>query len=74
MSVAKVIEIIGNSEKSWEDAANNAIKTASETLRNISGVEIVGQNATIKNGEIDEYRSVVKIAFEYEVNKKLDIE
>jgi flavin-binding protein dodecin len=67
MGVAKIIEIIGSSKKSWEDAANNAVKTATKTLRNLRGVEVVGQNAVVKNGKISEYRTVIKVAFEYEV-------
>lgn len=66
MGVAKVIEIIGTSKKSWEDAANNAVKTAAKTVRNLRGVEVISQNATIKKGKISEYRTVVKIAFKYD--------
>jgi flavin-binding protein dodecin len=62
----KIIELIGNSDKSWEDAVMNALKDASQTIRNISGIEIVGQNANVENGKITQYRSVVKIAFGYE--------
>jgi flavin-binding protein dodecin len=66
MTVAKIIEIIGSSKKSWEDAANNAVKTAAKTVRGLNGVEIVSQNGIIKNGKIAEYRAVVKIAFKYQ--------
>ena len=66
MGVAKIIEIIGSSKKSWEDAANNAVKTAAKTVRGLKGVELVRQNAVISKGKISEYRAVVKIAFEYE--------
>ena len=66
MATVKVIEIIGNSTESWEEAASNALKTASQTIRNIVGIEIVGQNAKVKDGRIVQYRSVMKVAFEYE--------
>ena len=66
MATVKVIEIIGNSTESWEEAARSALKTASQTIRNIIGIEIVGQNAKVKDGRIVQYRSVIKVAFEYE--------
>jgi flavin-binding protein dodecin len=66
MSVAKIIEIIGSSKKSWEDATNNAVKVAAKTVRGLKGVELVKQTAVIEKGKIIEYRAVVKIAFEYE--------
>jgi flavin-binding protein dodecin len=62
----KIIEVIGNSDKSWEDATMNALMDASQTIRNISGIEIVSQNANVEDGKITQYRSVVKIAFGYE--------
>ena len=63
MKTIKVIELIGISTKSWEDAANNAVKEASETVKNISGLEVVGQTARVENGEVVQYRSNVKVAF-----------
>lgn len=67
MNTVKTIELIGNSEKSWEDAARNALKDATKTIRNISGIEVVTQNANVdQNGEIYQYRTVIKLAFVYE--------
>ncbi len=63
MSVVKVIELIGESDKSWEDAAQNAVATAARTLRNIFGVDIVSQTAKVEGGKIRQYRTTVKIAF-----------
>ena len=63
MGVIKVIELVGNSTKSWEDAANNAVKTAAKTLRGLVGADIEGMTAVIKDGKIIEYRATVKIAF-----------
>lgn len=62
-SVAKVIELIGSSPKGWEDAANNAVATAAETLENIKGVYLKECTAKVENGEIVEYRAVVKVTF-----------
>lgn len=63
MSVIKVIEIIGTSNKSFEEAIKEGIKRASQTIRNITGAEIVSQNLVINKGKIIEYRVVMKIAF-----------
>ena len=62
--VVKVIELVGSSPKSFSDAVRNAVKTASETIRNIQGVEVVSSNATVgDNGELTLYKVNVKIAF-----------
>lgn len=63
MSVAKVIELIGKSTKSWEDAAQNAVTEASKTLRNICCVDVIGTTANVKNGRITEYKANVKLVF-----------
>ncbi|MHA1865451.1 MAG: dodecin family protein [Candidatus Heimdallarchaeaceae archaeon] len=63
ISVAKIIEVVGSSEKSWEDAINQALKRASKTVRNIRGVDVIGQKGIVKNGEIVEYRVVLKLSF-----------
>lgn len=62
-TLAKVIEVIGSSTISWEDAANNAVTQAAETLRNIKGVWLKECTAKVKNGRIVEYRANVKISF-----------
>jgi flavin-binding protein dodecin len=63
MGVIKVIELVGNSTKSWEDAANQAVDTAAKTLRGLTGADVTGMTAVIKNGKIVEYRATVKVAF-----------
>jgi len=63
MTVAKIIEIVGCSDKSWEDAIQQAIARASKTIRNIRGVDIIGQKAVVRNGKIIEYRVNLKLAF-----------
>lgn len=60
----KVIELIGNSTESWEDAAQNALRDADETLEEIAGVEVVSQTATASGGEIERYKTTVHVAFE----------
>lgn len=64
MAVLKVIEVLANSNESWEDAAKNALNQASKSVKNIRSVYINEQSASVKDGEIDEYRVNVKITFE----------
>ena len=62
--VVKVIELVGSSPKSFSDAVRNAVKTASATIRNIQGVEVVTSNADVgENGELTLYKVNCKIAF-----------
>ena len=63
MSVVKIVELIGSSPHSWEEAAQNAVKEAAETVRNIKGLDVKRCTAKIKDNKIVEYRAVVKIAF-----------
>lgn len=63
MAILKVIEILSNSSKSWEDAAGNAVKEASKTVKNIVSVNVNNFSLTVKNGKVDEYRVNVKITF-----------
>ncbi len=63
MSVARVTEIISSSNKSFEDAISNGVKRASETLRNVEGAWVKDQKVTVKNGDIVEYRVVLKVTF-----------
>ncbi len=64
MSVLKVIEVLANSDKSWEDAAKKAVSHASKSVKNIRSVYIQDQSASVKDGEISDYRVNVKITFE----------
>jgi len=64
MSVLKVIEILANSDKSWEDATKNAVKHASKSVKNIRSVYVQEQSASVTDGNITEFRVNVKITFE----------
>ena len=64
MSVIKVIEVMSNSTKSWEDAAQKAVEEASKTLHNIRSIYIKDHNAIVENGKIKEYRVTGKVSFE----------
>lgn len=61
--VVKIIELVGSSPSSFSDAVRSAVATASTTLRNITGVDVISSNATVENGEISLYKVQVKIAF-----------
>ena len=63
VSVVKVVELIGVSTVSWEDATKQAVKDASKTIKNITGVQVIGATAKTRDGEIIEYRATVKVAF-----------
>lgn len=63
MAVAKVIELIGESNLGWEDAVKDAVGRASKTVENITGVEVLNLTAHIENGEVMEYKANVKLAF-----------
>jgi flavin-binding protein dodecin len=60
---AKVVELIGSSPKSWEDATKNAITEAAKTVRGIKSVYVKRCTAKVEKNKIGEYRAVVKIAF-----------
>lgn len=64
MAVLKVIEIMASSVKGWEDAVNNAVKTAGKTVKEIRSVYVQDMSATVNKGKIAEYRVNVKITFE----------
>jgi flavin-binding protein dodecin len=59
----KVVEIIGISEQSFDDAVTNAVAKAAETIDGISGVEVISQTARVKDGKITQYHATVKLAF-----------
>lgn len=63
MSMLKVIEILAESNQSWEDAAKQAIANASKTVRNIKSIYIENFEATVDGGQIRRYRINAKISF-----------
>lgn len=64
MSVMKVIEIMADSNKSWEEAARNAVTHASKSVNHIKSAFVQSQSMVIDNGEVMKYRVNVKITFE----------
>lgn len=68
-SVYKIIELVGSSAVSWEDAAKKAIETAGETLRDLRIAEVSQLDMKIENGKVTAYRAKVKLSLKYEPSK-----
>lgn len=64
-SVYKVVELVGTSTNSWEEAASNAVETAAKSLHDLRIAEIVQMDLVIENGKVRAYRSKVKLSFKY---------
>ena len=64
MAILKVIEVLANSEKSWEDATRKAVKKAGKSVKNIRSAFVQSQSAVVKNNEVTEFRVNLKITFE----------
>lgn len=64
-SVYKVIELVGSSKVSWEDAAKNAVVVASKSLKELRVAEIVKLDMTIDDGKVSLYRAKVSLSFKY---------
>jgi dodecin len=69
MPVVKVIEIMSNSSKSWEDAAQQAVAEASKSLHNIKSIYIKDHSATVNDNKIKEYRITAQLSFELDNGK-----
>ncbi|MEE8232457.1 MAG: dodecin family protein [Thermoplasmata archaeon] len=64
--IGKVIELVGSSSESFDDAVRNAVAEAAKTVKNISGVDVQGMTAKVEGGRLSEFRANVKIAFAVE--------
>ncbi|MFC6756011.1 MULTISPECIES: dodecin family protein [Haloarcula] len=63
MTAVKIVKILGTSTESWEDAAQEAVREATETIEDIHGVEVESWTADIEDGEITQYKATVEVAF-----------
>jgi flavin-binding protein dodecin len=68
-SVYKVLEIIGTSTKSWEDAAAAAVKLASRSLRDLRVAEVLEQDLVIDKGKVEAFRTKLKVSFKLDASK-----
>ena len=65
-SVYKVVELVGTSSTSWEDAARNAVETAGKSLKNLRIAEISKLDVTVEDGKLTSFRARVNLSFKYE--------
>ena len=68
-SVYRITELVGTSKKSWEDAAENAVKAASKTLRDLRVAEIIKLDMVVEDGKVSAYRARVALSFKYDPKK-----
>jgi dodecin len=64
-TIGEIVELVGSSDKSWEDAAQTAVKEAVKTIRNVHAIEVLDMTAKVEpnSGNIEEYRVGIKLAF-----------
>ena len=68
-SVYTMVELVGTSNVSWEDAAKNAVETASKSLRDLRIAEVTRLDMTIENGKVVAYRARLNLSFKYEAGE-----
>ena len=64
-STYKIIELVGTSDKSWEDAAKTALETAGKSLRDLRIAEVTKLDVTIEDGKVTSYRARLNVSFKY---------
>jgi len=64
MAIMKVIEILSESSKSWEDATARGVAKSAESLKGIKSAFVQSQSVTVKNGKVDKYRVNLKVSFQ----------
>ena len=64
-SIYKIIELVGTSKTSWEEAAKSAVETAGESLHNLRVAEIMKLDMKVENGKVSAYRARVSLSFKY---------
>ncbi|MFZ5524830.1 MAG: dodecin family protein [Pseudomonadota bacterium] len=68
-SVYRITELVGTSNKSWEDAAANVVNTASHTLRDLRVAEVIKLDMVVEDGKVAAYRARVALSFKYDPKK-----
>lgn len=63
VDTCKVVELVGESKESWDDAIKNAVSEATRSLDNVTGVEVYNFTADIEDGQIADYKANIKVAF-----------
>jgi flavin-binding protein dodecin len=67
-SVYRIIDVVGISEKSWEDAGRNAVETAAGTIRDLRVAEVTKMDMKVENGKVTGFRTRVALSFKYEAS------
>ncbi|MCJ7594218.1 MAG: dodecin family protein [Desulfobacterales bacterium] len=65
-STYNIVELVGTSDKSWEDAAKTAVETAGGTLRDLRVAEVVKLDMTVEKGKVKSYRARINLSFKYQ--------
>ena len=65
-TVYKIVDVVGVSETSWEDAGRNAVETAAESLRDLRVAEVTKMDMRVENGKVSAFRTRVSLSFKYE--------
>jgi hypothetical protein len=65
-STYKIVELVGTSDVSWEEAAKNAVETADKTLKDLRIAEVTKLDMKVENGKVSAYRARVNLSFKYE--------
>jgi flavin-binding protein dodecin len=65
-TVYKIVDVVGVSESSWEDAGRNAVETAAESLRDLRVAEVTKMDMKVENGKVTAFRTRVSLSFKYE--------
>jgi len=65
-STYKIIELVGTSDKSWEEAAKSAVETAGESLKDLRVAEVTKLDMTVENGKVASFRARINVSFKYQ--------
>ena len=65
-STYNIIELVGTSDKSWEEAAKLAVETAAETVRDLRVAEVIKLDLTVEDGKVTSYRAKINLSFKYQ--------
>ena len=65
-STYKIIELVGTSDKSWEEAAKNAVELAGESLKDLRIAEVTKLDMTVENGKVNSFRTRINVSFKYQ--------
>ncbi len=68
MSIYKIIELVGTSETSWEDAAKTAVETAGKSLKDLRIADVIKMDMKVEDGKVVAYRTRVNLSFKYDIS------